>query len=105
MWVVLHYIFWDGRVNSMEDLEASIRSPGIFYMFMLVLQNAIMTGVKVELPSHADLANGVTQPDTSDDVKGNTFVETPQFERLWNSLANPDSSTRRLYTNVLYVGD
>ena len=63
-----------------------------------------MTGVKIELPSHEDLANGVTQPDTSDDVKGNTFVETPQFERLWNSLANPDSSTRRLYTNVLYVG-
>merc|ERR1712018_16882 len=47
MWIVLHYIFWDGRVNTMEDLEASIKSPG----------------VKIELPSHEDLANGVIQPD------------------------------------------
>ena len=28
MWVVLHFLLWDGRVNSIEDLEASIRSPG-----------------------------------------------------------------------------
>ena len=28
MWVVLHFLFWDGRVNTMEDLQASIQSPG-----------------------------------------------------------------------------
>ena len=49
MWIALHFLFWDGRVNNFEDLDASLRSPGI----------------RIELPSHADLANGVTQPDTS----------------------------------------
>merc|ERR1712012_22948 len=86
MWVVLHFLFWDGRVNTMEDLQASIQSPG----------------VRIQLPSHADLANGVTQPDTSDDVKGNTFLETVEPERFWNFLTNPDTSTRRLYTNVFF---
>ena len=62
-----------------------------------------MSGVKVELPSHADLASGVISPDTSDDTKGNTFLETPDPLRFWNGLADPDASTRRLYTNVLYV--
>ena len=28
MWVVLHFLLWDGRVNSIADLEASIGSPG-----------------------------------------------------------------------------
>ena len=62
-----------------------------------------MSGVKVQLPSHADLASGVISPDTSDDTKGNTFLETPDPLRFWNGLADPDASTRRLYTNVLYV--
>ena len=62
-----------------------------------------MSGVKVKLPSHADLASGVSSPDTSDDTKGNTFLETPDPLRFWNGLADPDASTRRLYTNVLYV--
>ena len=62
-----------------------------------------MAGIKVELPSHADLASGVSSPDTSDDTKGNTFLETPDPLRFWNGLADPDASTRRLYTNVLYV--
>ena len=60
-------------------------------------------GVRIQLPSHADLANGVTQPDTSDDAKGNTFLETIEPERLWNFFTNPDTSTRRLYTNVFFV--
>ena len=62
-----------------------------------------MSGVRIELPSHADLANGVSSPDTSDDTKGNSFLETPDPLRFWNGLADPDASTRRLYTNVLYV--
>jgi len=86
MWVALHFLLWDGRVNTQQDLDASLRSPG----------------VKVQLPSHADLASGVISPDTSDDTKGNTFLETPDPLRFWNGLADPDASTRRLYTNVLY---
>lgn len=70
------------------------------YSFYIIID---MSGVKVELPSHADLASGVISPDTSDDTKGNTFLETPDPLRFWNGLADPDASTRRLYTNVLYV--
>ena len=62
-----------------------------------------MSGVRIELPSHADLANGVTSPDTSGATKGNSFLETPDPLRFWNGLADPDASTRRLFTNVLYV--
>ena len=59
--------------------------------------------MKIELPSHADLASGATSPDTSGDTKGNTFLETPDPLRFWASLTDPNASTRRLYTNVLYV--
>ena len=103
MWVVLHFLFWDGRVNTMEDLQASIQSPGTVTEHLLTWLEKLVPGVRIQLPSHADLANGVTQPDTSDDVKGNTFLETVEPERFWNFLTNPDTSTRRLYTNVFFV--
>ena len=28
MWVALHLLLWDGRVNTSGDLDASLRSPG-----------------------------------------------------------------------------
>ena len=79
-----------------------VNSKQLYYIsFQLTL--IIVLGVRIQLPSHADLANGVTQPDTSDDAKGNTFLETIEPERLWNFFTNPDTSTRRLYTNVFFV--
>jgi len=86
MWLIFHLLFWDGRVNNYEDLDASIRSPG----------------VKVELPSHSDLANGVTQPDNSNDSKGNTFLTEPDINRYWQGLTNPSSSIRSIFTTLLY---
>ena len=90
LWVGLHLLLWDGRVNTLEDLEASLRSPG----------------VRVQLPSHAALASGDLAPDTETTAsKPATFLTSPQLDRLWNTWTSPDSSTRRLYTNVLYVSD
>merc|ERR1712020_511415 len=34
--------------------------------------------------------------------KDNTQLSQISLERLWNFLANPDTSTRNLYTNILY---
>ena len=45
MWVGLHFLLWDGRVNTMEDLTASLQSPGF----------------KVDLPSHAGLSAKTSQ--------------------------------------------
>ena len=81
LWILLHLLLWDGRVNTMEDLSASLLSPG----------------VKVDLPSHQDLGEILGQ---SED---NTQLSQISPERLWNFLSNPDTSTRNLYTNVLYV--
>ena len=101
LWIILHFLLWDGRVNTMEDLTASLLSPG----------------VKVDLPSHQDL--GVTREDVEEEdpffefervglgsspsAKDNTQLSQISLERLWNFLSNPDTSTRNLYTNVLYV--
>merc|ERR1712045_1060349 len=35
-------------------------------------------------------------------AKDNTQLSEISLERLWNFLSNPDTSTRNLYTNVLY---
>ena len=106
MWVGLHFLLWDGRVNTMEDLTASLQSPG----------------VKVDLPSHAGLSVKSSrlkgEEEEEEDPyfefenvglsslpasKDNTQLTQISLERLWNFLANPDTSTRNLYTNVLYV--
>ena len=105
MWVGLHFLLWDGRVNTMEDLTASLQSPGI----------------KVDLPSHAGLSVKTSKQEGKVEEqdpyfefenvglgslpagKDNTQLSQISLERLWNFLASPDSSTRNLYTNVLYV--
>ena len=103
MWVGLHFLLWDGRVNTMEDLTASLQSPGF----------------KVDLPSHAGLSVKAMEREEEEEdpyfefenvglgslpaSKDNTQLSQISLERLWNFLANPDTSTRNLYTNVLYV--
>ena len=103
MWIGLHFLLWDGRVNTMEDLTASLQSPGF----------------KVDLPSHAGLSGQAAEREEEEEdpyfefenvglgslpaSKDNTQLSQISLERLWNFLANPDTSTRNLYTNVLYV--
>ena len=105
MWVGLHFLLWDGRVNTMEDLTASLQSPGL----------------KVDLPSHVGLSVKASKQEGKEEEqdpyfefenvglgslpagKDNTQLSQISLERLWNFLASPDSSTRNLYTNVLYV--
>ena len=101
MWVALHFLLWDGRVNTMEDLTVSLQSPGI----------------KVDLPSHAGLSGKTSKAQEEDPYfefenvglsslpasKDNTQLSQISLERLWNFLSNPDTSTRNLYTNIFYV--
>ena len=105
MWVGLHFLLWDGRVNTMEDLTASLQSPGI----------------KVDLPSHAGLSVKTSKQEgkveeqdsyfefenvglgSPASTKDNTQLSQISLERLWNFLSNPDTSTRNLYTNIFYV--
>ena len=103
MWVGLHFLLWDGRVNTMEDLSASLFSPG----------------VRVDLPSHQQLNGEIRKVLEAEDdpyfefenvglgspasTKDNTQLSQISLERLWNFLSNPDTSTRNLYTNIFYV--
>ena len=53
LWILLHLLLWDGRVNTMEDLSASLLSPG----------------VKVDLPSHQDLGEILGQSEDNTQLR------------------------------------
>jgi len=70
MWLVIHTIIWDGQVSNLQDISASLLSPG----------------KKVELTNSYD-----TSRLSFDSLSEVSLV------KLWNFFADSNPSTRNLY--------
>lgn len=73
-WAVVHYLIWDGKASTKEDVIASILSPG----------------VQVEL----------SEPDKNSRLFSLESFSELSATKLWNFFTDPNPSTRNLYLNI-----
>merc|ERR1719153_1648019 len=76
MWIVIHSLIWDGEVSNLQDITASILSPGQ----KVALSNTSPTSASSRLTL-------------------NSLSELSPT-KMWNFFANPNTSTRNLFLNI-----
>jgi len=72
-WAVVHWVIWDGKVSTSQDILSSLLSPGI----------------PVEL----------SNPDQTSRLSFTSLSELSPT-KLWNFFTDPNPSTRNLYLNI-----
>jgi len=72
-WAVVHWVIWDGKVSTSQDILSSLLSPGI----------------PVEL----------SDPDQTSRLSFTSLSELSPT-KLWNFFTDPNPSTRNLYLNI-----
>lgn len=72
-WAVVHWLIWDGKVSTSQDIVSSLLSPGI----------------SVEL----------SDPDQTSRLSFSSLSKLSPVD-LWNFFADPNPSTRNLYLNI-----
>jgi len=76
-WFVIHSIIWDGEVSNVQDITASLLSPG----------------VEVELSNPSRVSSASSR------LTFDSLLELSPT-KMWNFFANPNTSTRNLFLNI-----
>jgi len=76
MWILIHSLIWDGEVSNLQDITASILSPGQ----KVALSNTSPTSASSRLT-----LNSLSELNPT---------------KMWNFFANPNTSTRNLFLNI-----
>jgi len=79
MWIVVHSLIWDGKVSNLQDITASILSPG--------------QEVALSNPTRKSSAS----PSSRFSVDS---LSELSFVKLWNFFTDPNPSTRNLFLNI-----
>jgi hypothetical protein len=76
MWIVIHSLIWDGEVSNIQDITASLLSPG--QAVPLSNPSATFASSRLSLSSLSELSP----------------------VKMWNFFTNPNTSTRNLFLNI-----
>jgi len=82
MWIVIHSLIWDGKVSNLQDITASLLSPGQDILLSNpTRKSSVSPSSRFSLDSLSELS----------------------FVKLWNFFTDPNPSTRNLFLNIGFV--